>query len=453
MNQRFPVFYSEKRPFFMEGAGIFAIAGADSRQQPAGGRPHAAHHRSGRRRQADRQRRTRHLRHAHRDRMRRRASHCRSRDANAGRDRLVNVARAQYSLGPSNYTGALVTDTRVCRQPQPRGRHRPVVATVQTRSASRHSSLGSRSVASNDGSSGAPVRRERRLSYSTRVVAVERLGSSTTAPTSRWTRRSSTASASRSGWIYGERNFYPDKDQLRRGCSGSRRSRSRRAAPTAAAGGHDLLEVAGARFNFTRQGFLRVDRSWGFETWAGATISTRALSAPGATSRLFRWLKLEGRQRLWPRRLLRSDRSVRGDSHTFRDRLHAATERPPARRRCPTTTSAFDRTAPASGCTASTSSTARPSTNSPGSSSSAPSPSTTARGPECSPTSCCRTSSNPGTVAYIGYGSLSSGATSGRGLASRPGRLPRPATRPAAEGVIPAALLTPALLPGRAFGI
>ena len=27
VNQRFPVFYSEKRPFFMEGAGVFMLAG------------------------------------------------------------------------------------------------------------------------------------------------------------------------------------------------------------------------------------------------------------------------------------------------------------------------------------------------------------------------------------------------------------------------------------------
>ena len=27
MNQRFPVFFSEKRPFFMEGMGLFNIAG------------------------------------------------------------------------------------------------------------------------------------------------------------------------------------------------------------------------------------------------------------------------------------------------------------------------------------------------------------------------------------------------------------------------------------------
>src|SRR5205085_1693872 len=30
VNQRFPVFYSEKRPFFMDGAAIFALAGSGS---------------------------------------------------------------------------------------------------------------------------------------------------------------------------------------------------------------------------------------------------------------------------------------------------------------------------------------------------------------------------------------------------------------------------------------
>ena len=46
VNQRFPVFFSEKRPFFMEGAGIFDLAGDGQRQQPADGRAHAPHHRS-----------------------------------------------------------------------------------------------------------------------------------------------------------------------------------------------------------------------------------------------------------------------------------------------------------------------------------------------------------------------------------------------------------------------
>ena len=33
VNQRFPVFFPEKRPFFMEGAGIFTLAGTQSGDQ------------------------------------------------------------------------------------------------------------------------------------------------------------------------------------------------------------------------------------------------------------------------------------------------------------------------------------------------------------------------------------------------------------------------------------
>jgi hypothetical protein len=110
VNQRFPVFFGEKRPFFMEGAGIFTLAGA-------GG-----------------------------DNTLRTAVHTRRiidpifgakvtgsvgrvqfgtltavdeaagravapGDERVDRNRLFNIGRAQYSLGPSNYVGALVMDT------------------------------------------------------------------------------------------------------------------------------------------------------------------------------------------------------------------------------------------------------------------------------------------------------------------------------------------------------
>ena len=65
VNQRFPVFFGEKRPFFMEGAGIFALAGGGSGDNSAAHRrAHAPHRRSDLRRQADRQHRARDLRHA-----------------------------------------------------------------------------------------------------------------------------------------------------------------------------------------------------------------------------------------------------------------------------------------------------------------------------------------------------------------------------------------------------
>jgi hypothetical protein len=110
-NQRFPIFFSEKRPFFMEGAGIFSLAGQGSdnslqsvvhtrrivdpvfgaKVTGTAGRVtfatlSAVDEAPGRRLDAD--------------------------DPDHGKDRVFNIARAQYSLGPSNYVGAIVTDTR-----------------------------------------------------------------------------------------------------------------------------------------------------------------------------------------------------------------------------------------------------------------------------------------------------------------------------------------------------
>ena len=54
VNQRFPIFYSEKRPFFMEGMGLFNIAGTGGDGNHADGRAHAPHHQSDLGQQADR---------------------------------------------------------------------------------------------------------------------------------------------------------------------------------------------------------------------------------------------------------------------------------------------------------------------------------------------------------------------------------------------------------------
>ena len=64
VNQRYPIFFSEKRPFFMEGLGLFNLAGTgfDSTMRTA---VHAANRGSQRGREADRDVRALHVRHAH----------------------------------------------------------------------------------------------------------------------------------------------------------------------------------------------------------------------------------------------------------------------------------------------------------------------------------------------------------------------------------------------------
>jgi hypothetical protein len=66
VNQRYPIFFSEKRPFFMEGAGLFNLAGVGDGDGNMVSSVHtAADRRSDRRRQGHRIAGTHDLRRAH----------------------------------------------------------------------------------------------------------------------------------------------------------------------------------------------------------------------------------------------------------------------------------------------------------------------------------------------------------------------------------------------------
>src|SRR5580765_6048700 len=111
VNQRFPIFFAEKRPFFMEGAGVFSLAGSNP-GFPSGLRA-AIHTRQiidpifGAKLTGSAGRVTFGTLSA--------IDEAAGRDVPAdsrgsGEDRIFNIARAQYSLGPSNYAGGLFTD-------------------------------------------------------------------------------------------------------------------------------------------------------------------------------------------------------------------------------------------------------------------------------------------------------------------------------------------------------
>jgi hypothetical protein len=95
-----------------------------------------------------------------------------------------------------------------------------------------------------------------------------------------------------SGWGFVERNFYPDKKKypwIRRisGFTFIQGGRDR------IAGGDDLFVLPGIRANFTRAGFVRVDRSFGFEPWANRRFDRGRWRALGNVQ-LYRWLGLDG---------------------------------------------------------------------------------------------------------------------------------------------------------------
>jgi hypothetical protein len=277
VNQRFPIFFREKRPFFMEGTGIFSLAGG-------GG-----------------------------DNSLRTAVHTRrivdpsfgakltgslgqltfgalsAVDDAGDRDRLFNVGRAQYSFGPSNYLGALYTDVTA---PDASNRVVGVDAKWRLTSTQRVDAfvLLSRSHAAQ---AAATVGAGAQIGYSYE--------------TEKWTMAGAaehydrdfqmvTAFINRvgisSGWAFVNRSWYPDKQKypwIRRVAFVT----FNRGGYDRQAGGAEFINVLGAQFNFSRQGFLRVQTQHGFEHWQQERFDTDGLSAFGFVQ-AFRWLAMHG---------------------------------------------------------------------------------------------------------------------------------------------------------------
>lgn len=298
VNQRFPVFFSERRPFFMEGAGIFSLAG----QGDDNSLQYAVHTRRivdpifgakltgnvGRvtfaTLSAVDQQPGRSLEDAD-DPL-----HPGSVHPDSGRERVFNIARAQYSLGPNNYAGAIVTDTEFA------GGHNRVIGSDLAYRVSKNQRisgfvLGSRSRAPRTDESKSGVAAVASYSYSTMPLgiygAVEHYDRGFQMDTAFLNRVGLT-----SGWTFVERNFYPDKAKypwFRKftGFTFVQGGRDR------IAGGNELFVLPGLRFNFTRQGFLRVDRSFGFETWANRRFDRGRWRAFGE-AQILRWLSING---------------------------------------------------------------------------------------------------------------------------------------------------------------
>jgi hypothetical protein len=289
VNQRFPVFFSEKRPFFMEGSGIFTLAGQGNDNslqravhtrrivEPAFGAKAtgsvgrlafatltALDESPGRNLPAG--------------------------DPETGKDRLFNIARAQYSLGPSNYVGGLVIDAEFAG-----GFNRVVGADLSWRvtSTQRMSGflLASRSRDPRAARSTSGVGGQAGYEYSTQRLTLagfaEHYDPGFEMQTAFINRVGIT-----SGWGYAEYAFYPDK---------TRHPWLRRIAPFSFtqggrdrnAGGNDLVQVSGVRLSLTRQGFVRADRIDGFETWAGQRFD-RGNWRLQAGGQLYRWLSIDG---------------------------------------------------------------------------------------------------------------------------------------------------------------
>jgi hypothetical protein len=289
VNQRFPVFFSEKRPFFMEGAGLFTLAGQgnDNSLQAAVHTRRIVDPLLGAKVTGTAGRVTfgtltaldqgpgRNLPPG---------------DPDTGKDRLYNILRGQYSLGPSNYVGSIVVDSEFAG-----GFNRVVGADLSWRvgSTQRVSGfvLGSTSRAPHADQSRSGVGAQGGYEYNTRRLTVVGYGEHYDKDFEMQTAFINRVGIT-SGWGYAEYNFFPDKNRypwLRRisPFSFTQGGRDRNA------GGNELLQVSGIRLSFTRQGFLRFDRFDGYETWAHQRFDRGNWRGQGQVQ-LYRWLSVDG---------------------------------------------------------------------------------------------------------------------------------------------------------------
>jgi hypothetical protein len=279
VNQRFPVFFDEKRPFFMEGAGIFALAGTGSGDNSL---RTAVHTRKiidpifGAKLTGSVGRTT--------------FGTLSAADDARSDNRLFNIGRAQYSLGPSNYVGAIYTDVT-----SDLAFNRVAGADLRWRvnSTQRLDAfvLASYSRDTPRANTTPDVGLQVNYNWSTR-----KWGASGSFEHYGQDFRMDTAFINRVGitgaWAYGERNFYPDNTKhpaLRRitlfGFTQGGQDHFAR--------GNEWLEVAGVRMNFSRNGFLRIDQMWGWEHWAGQRFKRGRPRAFGEVQ-LYRWLAIDG---------------------------------------------------------------------------------------------------------------------------------------------------------------
>ena len=290
VNQRFPVYFSEKRPFFMEGAGVFNLAGngqgdasmlyavntrnivdpifgaklTGSAGRITFGALTAVDQAPGRTEDPD-------------DRL-------------SGREKFFQVARAQMSLKPGSYAGALATFTNLA------GRTNAVAgADVSLKFKGSHQ-ISAFALASTtddpeqaDRSSGAAM--QANYSYNSRRVNLstqfEHYDEPFVMDTAFLNRTGVTG-----GWAYVDYNFYPDKDKhpwIRRIVPFTFLQGGRDRVQ----GGEEYVSVTGARVSFTRQGFFRADVLVSQEPWQGREFEGVRARFFGNVQ-LFRWLRPYG---------------------------------------------------------------------------------------------------------------------------------------------------------------
>lgn len=283
VNQRFPVFFSEKRPFFMEGMGLFNLAGTGG----DGNMRTAVHTR----RIVDPIWGTKVTGTAGKttfgvlNSMDESPQDIGDRgDAVADRHKLTTIGRATYALRRSDYIGAIVTDTEHA------GRRNLVMggdlsikpSGSQSLSATfltSRTSLGSGSPDSSGNSAQVMYGYEtRRIVFGTQLEHYDR------------DFQMDTAFYNRTGftslWSFGDVSFFPKSNWLQR----VHPFYFFKIGHDEVQDGSERFLNTGLRFNFTRQGFVNISHQRGHETWQGKQYQVGSDINAFGTVQATRWL-------------------------------------------------------------------------------------------------------------------------------------------------------------------
>jgi len=276
INQRFPVFFSEKRPFFMEGLGLLNLAGTggDATMRTAVHTRRIIDPSVGLKVTGTAGRET--------------FAVLSTADASPGDDqRVFTIGRTVHNFGKGQYVGALVTDTEYLAE-----HNRVAGADFVRRHGDHFTWNGSLLYADSQslvGDTKRGIGTQASYSYSSRLLnlvgQVEHYDRDFQMDTAFINRVGVTRS-----WQFEEIQFYPDA---------ARYGWIKRIAPliwTTMAkdrvqGGTDLTVAPGVQLNFTRQGFFRVQVARGHETFATREFATGDARVFGG-AQFTRWLNV-----------------------------------------------------------------------------------------------------------------------------------------------------------------
>ncbi len=306
VNQRFPIFFSEKRPFFMEGLGLFNLAGTggDSTMRTAVHTRKIIDPSAGLKLTGAAGRHT--------------FGVLSSADAwpPGTRQRVFTVVREVMNFGRGKYAGVLVSDTEYGKD-----HNRVVGGDVAFKRGDHFQGNASVLYSSSqtlDGQSSQGRGGQASYDYSTRRFTVAGQAEHYDAGFRMDTAFMNRVGVTR-GWQYQALNFYPSHPRyqwIKRinpfvWVSGAE-DRTQK--------GTEVFYLPALRFNFTRAGYMRVDYGTGHETFAGRKFEVGRMMIDGG-GQVTRWLNISGGTQAGPAIFYDPEAPYQGDRRSANVRV------------------------------------------------------------------------------------------------------------------------------------